>query len=409
MPRDVAVAQPRAEEVTRRPPAGAEARCTPCAAMRGPAAGPAGHASAVERALCGDADRGGRRLQPLARHRRDALARGRDARRLGLLRLPRDVAERRGLVRHAAARRAPPPTITRRSSARTAPSSSAATARSTTTLEVLVSAEDDGEVRRVTLTNTGRRPREIEVTSYAELVLATPAADSAHPAFSKMFVQTEHLPEFGALIATRRPRSPDEAPVWAAHFAVVEGEHGRRCRSTRPTAPGSSAAGRGVAARRRDHPDRAAVEHRGHRARPGLRPAPACPRSPPGTVARVAFWTVVAPYARGAARPDRQAPRPQRLRPRADAGLDAGAGAAAPPRHRRAARRPTSSGSPRRSSTPTRASARRRRRSCAARGRSRRSGRSASRATCRSCCCGSTTSRTSTRSASCCAPTSTGA
>src|SRR5690606_37840151 len=93
-----------------------------------------------------------------------------------------------------------------------------------TTTQVLVSGEDDGEVRRVSLINSGRRAREIELTSYAELVLATPAADRAHPVFSKMFVVTEFLPEFGALIATRRPRSPDEPRVWAAHFAVVEGE-----------------------------------------------------------------------------------------------------------------------------------------------------------------------------------------
>lgn len=94
----------------------------------------------------------------------------------------------------------------------------------TTTTHVLVSGEDDGEVRRVSLVNSGRRAREIELTTYAELVLATPAADRAHPAFSKMFVVTEFLPDFGALIATRRPRSPDEPRVWAAHFAVIEGE-----------------------------------------------------------------------------------------------------------------------------------------------------------------------------------------
>ena len=91
-------------------------------------------------------------------------------------------------------------------------------------MDVLVSGEDDGEVRRVSLTNSGRRPCEIELTSYAELVLATPAADNAHPAFSKMFVETEYLAEFGALIATRRRRSREEPQVWAAHFAVVEGE-----------------------------------------------------------------------------------------------------------------------------------------------------------------------------------------
>ena len=94
----------------------------------------------------------------------------------------------------------------------------------TTTMDVLVSGEDDGEVRRVSLTNSGRRSREIELTSYAEIVLTTAAADNAHPAFAKLFVVTEHLAEFGALIATRRPRSHEEPRVWAAHFAVVEGE-----------------------------------------------------------------------------------------------------------------------------------------------------------------------------------------
>lgn len=94
----------------------------------------------------------------------------------------------------------------------------------TTTLEVLVSAEDDAEVRRVTLANGGRHPCEIELTSYAEIVLATPAADAAHPAFSKIFVETEYFAEFGAIVATRRRRSPSEPEVWAAHLAVVEGE-----------------------------------------------------------------------------------------------------------------------------------------------------------------------------------------
>ncbi|MBJ7221291.1 GH36-type glycosyl hydrolase domain-containing protein [Brenneria sp. L3_3C_1] len=98
----------------------------------------------------------------------------------------------------------------------------------TTTLDVLVSGESDGEVRRITLTNSGRRRRDIELTSYAEIVLAPPAADSAHTAFSRMFVQTEYLDEFSALIATRRPRTPDEPPVWAAHFVVLEGAIGSK-------------------------------------------------------------------------------------------------------------------------------------------------------------------------------------
>ena len=93
----------------------------------------------------------------------------------------------------------------------------------TTTLEVVVSDEDDAEVRRVTLENHGARTVELEVTSYAELVLAPQAADTAHPAFSNLFVQTEFVPGVEALLATRRPRSADEAPIWAAHVLSVEG------------------------------------------------------------------------------------------------------------------------------------------------------------------------------------------
>ncbi|MGH7542954.1 MAG: glucoamylase family protein, partial [Gemmatimonadota bacterium] len=94
-----------------------------------------------------------------------------------------------------------------------------------TSLEVIVAPEDDGELRRLTIKNLGARPREIEVTSYAELVLAPPAADDAHPAFQNLFVQTEFVPTLDALIATRRPREGDDPELWAAHVvAVVGGE-----------------------------------------------------------------------------------------------------------------------------------------------------------------------------------------
>ena len=93
-----------------------------------------------------------------------------------------------------------------------------------TTLEIVVSPEHDAEVRRVSITNLGARTREIELTSYAEIVLAPPAADAAHPAFSNLFVQTEFVAELGALLATRRPRSAGESQVWAAHVIVAEGE-----------------------------------------------------------------------------------------------------------------------------------------------------------------------------------------
>ncbi len=94
----------------------------------------------------------------------------------------------------------------------------------TTTLDVVVSSEDDAEVRRVSITNNGPLVREIEITSYAELVLAPQASDVAHPAFSKLFVETEFLGDVGALLATRRRRDPGEPEVWAGQISVVDGE-----------------------------------------------------------------------------------------------------------------------------------------------------------------------------------------
>ncbi|MGD8869416.1 MAG: glucoamylase family protein, partial [Gemmatimonadales bacterium] len=93
-----------------------------------------------------------------------------------------------------------------------------------TTLEIVVSPEDDAELRRLTVTNLENRDREIDFTSYAEIVLAPQGADVAHPAFSNLFVETEFVPELGTLLATRRPRSADEPQVWLAHLAAVEGE-----------------------------------------------------------------------------------------------------------------------------------------------------------------------------------------
>src|ERR1019366_2540858 len=93
-----------------------------------------------------------------------------------------------------------------------------------TATEIFVSPQDDAEVRRVSITNNGNRLREIELTTDSEVVLTSPDADSAHPAFAKLFVQTEFVHETGTLLATRRNRDPQELPLWAAHVSVLEGE-----------------------------------------------------------------------------------------------------------------------------------------------------------------------------------------
>jgi cyclic beta-1,2-glucan synthetase len=163
----------------------------------------------------------------------------------------------------------------------------------TTSLEVLVSAEHPAEVRRVSILNSGSRAREIDVTSYAELALTPQAADIAHPAFSKLFVETEYLPEVGVLLATRRRRAPDEPGIWAAHLAVVDG---------------------GTLGKPQIETDRARFLGRGGTVRTPVAAIDGRPlsnttgavldpvfalryrvRIVPGATARIAFWTMVAP------------------------------------------------------------------------------------------------------------------
>jgi len=89
--------------------------------------------------------------------------------------------------------------------------------------EIAVSPEDDIELRRISITNRSRIRRAIDVTSYAEVVLASPAADALHPAFSNLFVQTEILRPQRAILCTRRPRSLDEPTPWMFHLMAVHG------------------------------------------------------------------------------------------------------------------------------------------------------------------------------------------
>ena len=89
--------------------------------------------------------------------------------------------------------------------------------------EIVVSPEDDIELRRVRITNRARVRRTIDVTSYAEVVLASPAEDALHPAFGNLFVQTEIIRERQAVLCTRRPRSLAEQAPWMFHLMAVRG------------------------------------------------------------------------------------------------------------------------------------------------------------------------------------------
>ena len=92
-----------------------------------------------------------------------------------------------------------------------------------TQLDIAVSTEDDVEVRRITVRNHGMRTRELDVTSYAEIVLTSAVTDLAHPAFGKLFVETEYLADSAALLCHRRPRDAGETAAWAFHALSLEG------------------------------------------------------------------------------------------------------------------------------------------------------------------------------------------
>ena len=94
--------------------------------------------------------------------------------------------------------------------------------------EIVVSPEDDIELRRVRITNRSRIKRVIDVTSYMEVVLAAGTGDAFHPMFGNLFVQTEIIKTAQAIICTRRPRSVDEQVPWMFHLMAVHGAETQR-------------------------------------------------------------------------------------------------------------------------------------------------------------------------------------
>ncbi len=92
-------------------------------------------------------------------------------------------------------------------------------------MQVVVAPDDDVEIRRVSLTNHSDRVRRLALTSYGEVILAPQAADQRHPAFNKMFIESEYLPETNTLLFRRRLRSGTEEPIYLAHSLAAQPGH----------------------------------------------------------------------------------------------------------------------------------------------------------------------------------------
>ncbi len=115
--------------------------------------------------------------------------------------------------------------------------------------EITVAPEDDVELRRVTVTNLGDTERELDVISYLEPVLNHKRADSAHPAFSKLFIGAEVLRDHDAIMFSRRPRTENERELFFFHRVTLKTSYapivfetsradfiGRGCDLSRPAA-----------------------------------------------------------------------------------------------------------------------------------------------------------------------------
>ena len=293
----------------------------------------AGHAPVVQRALRGDAHRLGRGLQPLARHRGDPLARGRDVRRLGLVRLPARHRQRRRVVAQRAApggRRRRLRRGVRRRPCRIHPCRRPACHRH--------GSAGVGRGRRRGAARVACQQRPERARDRAHFLLRAGARDGCRRQRAPGFFQAVRPDRVPAGVR----RAAREPPAALARGGAAVGRAfrggGGRGHGGHPVriGPGALPGARRQCGRCGGDAGRlAAVQHRGHRARPGVLAAPAGAHRAGQVGARGLLDPGCAVACRAAAS-GRQAPRPQCLRPRQDPGVDAGPGAAAP--HRREGR-----------------------------------------------------------------------
>jgi len=92
-------------------------------------------------------------------------------------------------------------------------------------LSTSVAPDNDVAFKRITLTNESRQLRRIGITHYAELVLAPAAEEQRHPAFNKLFIESEFVAEPTALLFSRRRRSTEESGLCCAVNVVAPDEY----------------------------------------------------------------------------------------------------------------------------------------------------------------------------------------
>ncbi len=98
----------------------------------------------------------------------------------------------------------------------------------TTTMEITVAPDDPLEIRRIHLINNAASPRHLRLTSYGEVILNHQAADTRHPAYNKLFIESEYVPELNLLIFEHRKKNAAEQPVFLGHMLTTKETRSRK-------------------------------------------------------------------------------------------------------------------------------------------------------------------------------------
>jgi cyclic beta-1,2-glucan synthetase len=101
---------------------------------------------------------------------------------------------------------------------------------------VTVSSDHDVEIRQVAITNHSDHARRLSLTSYGEVILTPQENDRRHPAFNRLFIESEYVEEGNILLFRRRARSSKEKPVYHGARHCLWRRKCRNYRLSKPTA-----------------------------------------------------------------------------------------------------------------------------------------------------------------------------
>ncbi|TVQ35149.1 MAG: hypothetical protein EA370_09645, partial [Wenzhouxiangella sp.] len=87
-------------------------------------------------------------------------------------------------------------------------------------LRLAVSSQHDVQVHHLRISNESRQTRRLVVVSHAEVAMSGTGEFERHPAFARLFIETEYLDELSTLLYRKRPRSAAERPLYLAHRLI---------------------------------------------------------------------------------------------------------------------------------------------------------------------------------------------